>query len=64
MKKLKIFRLLGCLSGALIYYLFISITDTSNIYKLVAFSICTSLGVYSAEKLYKTCADKKNRLDF
>lgn len=58
MIKLSTFRVLGCLFGALFYYLFISAADIANIYKLAAFLVCTSLSICIAERLYKACVDK------
>lgn len=57
MKKLPTFRMLGCLSGMLIYFLFIKDADI-NFNKFLAFLILSSLGTYIGEKLYKVCADK------
>lgn len=53
MKSLPIFRVLGCLTGALVYYLISNFTDFSNRYNLLIFLICSGLGTFCAEKLFK-----------
>lgn len=53
-----IFKMLGVLSGWLLYYLITSLTDFSNPYNLLIGFICLGLGIYGAEKLYKAMYDK------